>query len=80
MEYDLENLNEFLKNENLKYRIEIGFQLQNSKNNDKVTIGDLSPGEQFILLFKLWKFIYNKYEIAGSTILLMDEPDAHMHP
>jgi hypothetical protein len=40
----------------------------------------LSPGEQLILLFILWKYIYSHFKVNGKTILLFDEPDAHLNP
>ena len=40
----------------------------------------LSPGEHLIFLLLLWEYIFSSYEIYGLTVLLFDEPDAHLHP
>ena len=45
-----------------------------------VNLANLSPGEKLILLLLIWQFIFNNYEVYGSTVLLFDEPDAHLHP
>jgi len=44
-----------------------------------VKINNLSPGEHLILLLLLWKYIFGKFEVYCRTILLFDEPDAHVH-
>jgi hypothetical protein len=56
LEYDLDNLNKFLNDENFKYGIEIEndseYKLHNIHKSDIIIkVKDLSPGEQFILLF-----------------------------
>ena len=33
-----------------------------------------------MLLFLLWQYIYKKYKVNYRTVLLFDEPDAHLHP
>ena len=77
-------MNDFLTKENFKYNIQkkqedFIFKLAN-REDIQISVNELSPGEQLLLLFYLWKFIYGKYELDGKTILLMDEPDAHIHP
>ena len=82
---DLDKLNDYLDEQNeFKYkRIEYldieGVYVFNT-SQFQVKLGDLSPGEHLILLMLLWQFIFVTYEVYGKTILLFDEPDAHLHP
>jgi len=81
---DIEELSCHLRNENFKYtKIKAedeNYFLVCEKTNSKVKLGNLSPGEKLILLLLVWQFIFNSYEVYGRTILLFDEPDAHLHP
>lgn len=51
-----------------------------SNHSNKTYLNNLSPGEQLILLFLFWKYIYSHYKVNGKTVLLFDEPDAHLNP
>ena len=89
LKYDQIKLNKFLKQESFKYQIYPNVEESGKENfvfketessNIIVNVEQLSSGEKYILLFLLWKYIYSKYDHIGNTILLFDEPDAHMHP
>ena len=89
LKYDQLKLNKFLKQERYKYQIYINVEesgkesfvfKETESSNIMVAVDQLSSGEKYILLFLLWKYIYSKYDHIGNTILLFDEPDAHMHP
>ena len=89
LKYDQLKLNKFLKQERYKYQIYINVEESGKESfvfkgtessNIMVAVDQLSSGEKYILLFLLWKYIYSKYDHIGNTILLFDEPDAHMHP
>jgi predicted ATPase len=61
--------------------------ISNPKNSSmlnkkkRIEIETLTNGEQIILLSILWNFIINKgIKPAKHQVLLLDEPDAHMHP
>jgi Leucine-rich repeat (LRR) protein len=56
------------------------FIFDTMSSNHKTSLKNLSPGEQLILLFILWKYIYSHFKVNGKTILLFDEPDAHLNP
>jgi Leucine-rich repeat (LRR) protein/energy-coupling factor transporter ATP-binding protein EcfA2 len=56
------------------------FMFDAMSSNHKLILINLSPGEQLILLFILWKYIYSHFKVNGKTILLFDEPDAHLNP
>ncbi len=81
---DIEELSSHLKKESFKY-IQIkeknnSYFLGREETNTEVNLANLSPGEKLILLLLIWQFIFNNYEVYGNTILLFDEPDAHLHP
>lgn len=82
---DLKDLSLHLKKENFKYteiieELNSDYFLINQENHIKVNLIDLSPGEKLILLLLIWQFIFNNYQVYGKTVLLFDEPDAHLHP
>jgi Leucine-rich repeat (LRR) protein/predicted ATPase len=52
----------------------------NSDSQNHSEINNLSPGEQLIFLCLLWQYIYKKFKVNGRTVVLFDEPDAHLHP
>ncbi|MBS7703164.1 ATP-binding protein [Chelatococcus asaccharovorans] len=82
-------VNEALKAADFSYRITpphgmyIGktYQLEfvDQLTNNSVGAIDLSSGEQVILRLLLWTFSSTKEDIFPK-ILLLDEPDAHLHP
>jgi predicted ATPase len=54
-------------------------KLINSLNGAEIDFNDLSSGEKVIMSLAL--SLYNaKFEIEFPKLLLMDEPDAHLHP
>jgi len=62
-------------------RPEVTFNLKlvNKANGVKINFGDLSSGEKVITSLAL--SLYNsKLDIEFPKVLLMDEPDAHLHP
>lgn len=77
--YDVRILNE--KDQDEEDRPRVNFV---EKNVSEPTILEsstsLSPGEQLVIMFKLWEFSMNRYEIPHTPVLLLDEPDAHLHP
>lgn len=84
-------MNEHLKKEEFKYSINqstithegsyvFKFKRNHLEKTELISLDKLSPGEQIILLLLQWQYIYSKYEVFGKTILLFDEPDAHLHP
>ena len=87
---DLDNLNKNLESDGFKYKIkfddfssnqtEAVFYYESNKNLIELKEDNLSPGEKLILLFSIWKYIFSRYELACYTILLLDEPDSHLHP
>ena len=85
LKYDLIKLNKFLKAENFKYKVILNEEnvilyVEFINQNNIIEESNLSPGEKTILLFLIWKYIYEKYKLFGKTILLLDEPDSHLHP
>ncbi len=56
------------------------YRLEMKAADSDVTVepGDLSPGERAILASLLWRFAAG-YEHALPRLLLLDEPDAHLH-
>jgi ABC-type cobalamin/Fe3+-siderophores transport system ATPase subunit len=55
------------------------FQLQSVIASDRITPGDLSSGEKMILVIVMWLYRSQHYG-QFARLLLMDEPDAHLHP
>ncbi len=54
-------------------------QLIDERNGQSVEVGDLSSGEQVILGIALLLYRSN-YVSALPKLMLLDEPDAHLHP
>ncbi|WP_160140084.1 AAA family ATPase [Chryseobacterium sp. c4a] len=81
--------NEILSQTNLNYEFksplgqnpkdDLELELKNNKTGKKVLFTDLSSGEKAImsLVFALYN---SRYEIEFPKVLLMDEPDASLHP
>lgn len=54
-------------------------KLQSKLSLDQIPPGDLSSGEKMLLLLVLW--LYNsQHHGRFPRLLLLDEPDAHLHP
>lgn len=54
-------------------------KLQSKLNGDQITPGDLSSGEKMLLALVLW--LYNsQHHGRFPKLLLLDEPDANLHP
>jgi len=54
-------------------------KLQNRLTSDQLPPGDLSSGEKMLLVLVLW--LYNsQHHGRFPKLLLLDEPDAHLHP
>jgi energy-coupling factor transporter ATP-binding protein EcfA2 len=88
-----DELNEFLMKNNCKYIIDsvnhgakiYNFDVLVTNRFDKraTNLHLLSPGEEFHLLSLLLQYDYgvsSSTEINSPAILLLDEPDAHLHP
>lgn len=80
--------NDFLIKNNFKYQIyfdytsrRLGFSTEKGKDIElTIPIYELSPGEKMQLLFLFWMFDVNQSKGKNaSPILLLDEPDAHLH-
>ena len=76
--YELDLKQDFTTNFNLTkqeitFRKPLDHQYKNKLEN-------LSPGEQIILLILLWQYVFKNFMIAGRTLILLDEPDGHLHP
>ncbi|MBY0376993.1 MAG: ATP-binding protein, partial [Gammaproteobacteria bacterium] len=55
------------------------FKLVTEKSSDEIAFHSLSPGEQLELMTLTWLFNIN-FTHEKKAILLLDEPDAHLHP
>lgn len=82
-------LNKIIDEANLEYEVDppesmdagapIVIGLTNKRTSAKIAIGDLSSGEKAIMSLVL--SLYNsKLKMDFPRLLLMDEPDAHLHP
>lgn len=54
-------------------------KLKDNSSGIEIHPGDLSSGEQVILQLILWLFSSSKEDVFPK-LLLLDEPDAHLHP
>jgi ABC-type multidrug transport system ATPase subunit len=82
-------VNKIIKEANLDYHINspinsnrdapFGLKLVNNYNGVEVQFGDLSSGEKVLMSLAL--ALYNSnFDIEFPKVLLMDEPDASLHP
>src|ERR1700737_5190223 len=79
-------LNEILAVAEFPYRVEAPtssllnvYQIQLKESDTSVNPNDLSSGEKVILQLALW--MYNsRHHNRFPQLLLLDEPDAHLHP
>lgn len=70
---------EFTDPSKLRLKESYQFQLFKLPSNDEVALGDLSSGER--VLFSLVFLLYNSSENGiFPKLMLLDEPDAHLHP
>lgn len=66
--------------ENKKREFQLKHKLRKHKNQT-IGMSDLSPGERLNLLTLLWLFENSGlHAINQKSIMLLDEPDAHLHP
>ena len=82
---DLLDIGDHLSQEQFKYTLIIKksqdkFAFSQNSDMTAVDLENLSPGEHLILLVLLWQYVFAKYEVHGQTVLLLDEPDSHLHP
>jgi len=62
-------------------RTETDFDIFKKGTNDKVASGSISSGESELISLGIECLYFEKKSIAGQTnILLIDEPDVHLHP
>lgn len=54
-------------------------RLRNLLDGQTLTPSELSSGEKMILVIVMWLFKSQHYGVS-ARLLLMDEPDAHLHP
>jgi len=84
----INELNKLLEKNNFSYTIKkveresndefhIDFILEHIQTEDLVELKKLTTGEQIILLFIIWEF---RCKNDDKTVLLLDEPDSHLHP
>ncbi len=74
------NLNYYISTpEDLHITDEYTLQILNKTNNTIVNISDLSSGEKVLMSLVFWLFNSQDYNIFPK-LLLLDEPDAHLHP
>jgi predicted ATP-dependent endonuclease of OLD family len=72
------NLNSFLSQNNFKYKISNGILLFDKQ---EIQLSVMSPGEGIILYLLLKQYIIiRELEKVDSTVILLDEIDAHVHP
>ena len=57
-----------------KFSEESNYYLQNGA---KVKLGNMATGSK---MFSIIKILLEKGELDGSTMLILDEPEAHLHP
>jgi ABC-type hemin transport system ATPase subunit len=55
------------------------FRLQSVMSSDRITPSELSSGEKMILVIVMWLY-RSQHHGQFARLLLMDEPDAHLHP
>jgi energy-coupling factor transporter ATP-binding protein EcfA2 len=55
------------------------FQLQSVISSERISPSDLSSGEKMILVIVMWLY-RSQHHGQFARLLLMDEPDAHLHP
>lgn len=86
---NLISLNKELKENKFtnKIKLEIYFDLVFDSKDKLISLETLSNGEQVILLGILWDYLIAKNKkdtesinTISKNVLLLDEPDAHMHP
>ncbi len=81
----LDKINEILDEYYNKYKLEIIMEnlyeikliCIEKQNNISVPLNELSLGEQIIISLIMWQY---ENTTLNSTILLLDEPDAHLNP
>lgn len=82
-------LNEILKETKLPFEVNnpedislrgnFKFLVRNTETNELIEFKDLSSGEK--ILFSICFWLYNSQEIKKlPRLILLDEPDAHLHP
>ncbi|RYZ93597.1 MAG: ATP-binding protein [Proteobacteria bacterium] len=80
-------VDELLESIGIRYRTTVPTTLQKAfelqliqlDTNAHVQFPDLSSGEQTIVALILWLFLANRFSVT-PRLLIMDEPDAHLHP
>ncbi|MBL8331341.1 MAG: AAA family ATPase [Rubrivivax sp.] len=65
------------QNFELNYRLE----LEHLQSGAVVPASALSSGERVVFLTSIWSYFFNQAALNSRTaLLLLDEPDAHLHP
>lgn len=87
---DLSDLNQMLRKSNFKYcvtKTRDDFRFSHNNENFELTCGtlklqfsNLSPGERLELMTLIWIYDSNLMHPNQPALLLLDEPDAHLHP
>ncbi len=73
-------INSLLSNVEIK-RTETDFEIFKKGSNDKVPSRSISSGESELISLGIECLYFDKKSITGETnILLIDEPDVHLHP
>jgi ABC-type transport system involved in cytochrome c biogenesis ATPase subunit len=56
-------------------------QLRHTETGTVLSPGALSSGERVIFMTATWSYFFNQSALASrAALLLLDEPDAHLHP
>lgn len=62
---------------NISYRLE----LESTVSGSAIPVSSLSSGERVIFMTAIWSYFFNQEMLGSETaLLLLDEPDAHLHP
>ncbi|WP_165814887.1 ATP-dependent nuclease [Chryseobacterium sp. HMWF035] len=73
---------EGIEKEDFREDITINFRLLKKSSNEPIPFTDLSSGEKIILglILKLFTTEYYGQNLSFTDLILLDEPDAHLHP
>ncbi|MFV1884166.1 MAG: AAA family ATPase [Balneola sp.] len=71
-----------IREEDFDPAIPFGPKLQKKSTGEIIEVSELSSGEQIIfgLVMKLFISSYSAGNLAYPSLILLDEPDAHLHP
>jgi ABC-type multidrug transport system ATPase subunit len=77
----VKRINGLLDRVYLERTTDSAFQIKDKRTNAPVSASDISSGESELISLGIECLVFQKDAIAGKdNILLMDEPDVHLHP